>query len=394
MPPLIIRNATLVLADRLLPDGAVFAEGGTITWIGQAAELPLTPDAEIIDAGGGYVSAGLIDLQLNGAFGHDFTIDPNTISTVAAQLPRYGVTAFLPTIITAPRGTIPAAQTTLGAASPPSTLAARPLGLHLEGPFLNPVRRGAHPPEHLRAPDLDEAADWSPATGVRLVTLAPELPGALDLIAALTRRGVVVSLGHTDATFAQAQAGLAAGAAYGTHLFNAMAPLNHREPGIGGALLACAAPVVGLIADGVHVHPGAVALAWRAKGPGGINLVSDAMAGLGLGDGQYRLGERDVTVQGSAARLADGTLAGSVLSLDQAVRNIIQMTGCSIVEAIGAATLVPAAVLGEQNRYGTLHPGAAADLVSWSPELQVTATWIGGQLAYSAERSPVHGLTR
>ncbi len=393
MSVLIIRNATLALPGGTRPAGALRLEGDTVTWLGPVAELPAESDAQVIDAAGLLLSPGLIDLQLNGAFGHDFTADPATLWDVAAQLPRYGVTAFLPTIITAPLGAIAAAQAAWAAGPRAGDApAARPLGLHLEGPFLNPGRRGAHPPEHLRLPDAALAADWSPENGVRLVTLAPELPGALALTESLVKRGVIVSMGHSHATYAQARAGLAAGISYGTHLFNAMAPFQHREPGLAGALLADANVVAGLIVDGVHVHLGAVLAAWRAKGPGGVNLVSDAMAGLGLGDGTYQLGERAVTVKQGAARLSDGTLAGSVLSLDQAVRNLAALTGCGPLAALAAATAVPANVLGLSPRYGHLAPGAAADLVLLTPALEVAATWVGGRLAYHTEGIPLDGL--
>ncbi|MCC7361469.1 MAG: N-acetylglucosamine-6-phosphate deacetylase [Anaerolineales bacterium] len=386
MRPLLIRNATLLLPGARQSSGALRAEGDTITWIGPTEAAPADPTAVVFDAGGQLLSPGLIDLQLNGAFGRDFTAEPAAVWPVAAQLPRFGVTAFLPTIITAPPGAMEAAQAALAQPPDKDTIRAQPLGLHLEGPFLNPARRGAHPPEHLRAPDPTPAAAWSPATGVRLVTLAPELPGALPLIETLAARGVVVSLGHTDAAYAQAQAGLAAGARYGTHLFNAMAPFSHREPGVIGALLEAAPVAVGLIADGVHVHPSAVRLAWRAKGPDHLCLVSDAMAGLGLGAGRYQLGGREVLVDGNAARLADGTLAGSLLSLDEAVRRLQRFTGCDFADAVAAASAVPAAVLGLPERYGRLAEGARADLVLWTAERQVAATWVGGRLA--CQRAP------
>jgi len=380
---LIIRNALLVLADGLL-SGGLRIDGAAITDVGPA--LVEDQAAHIIDAGGLLLAPGFVDLQLNGAFGYDFTADPDTMWAVAERLPRYGVTDFLPTIITAPPGAIPAAQAAL-ARGAPSSLGphARPLGLHLEGPFLNPAKRGAHPAEHLRLPAAEVAADWSRDSGVRLVTLAPELPGALDLTRQLVQRGVVVSMGHSAATYAEAEAGLDAGITYGTHLFNAMAPFQHREPGIAGTLLSDERAVAGLIVDGVHVHPGAIGVAWRAKGPGGLNLVTDAMAGLGLSEGTFRLGERDVTVQDGTVRLLDGTLAGSVLSLDHAVRNLIAMTGCGVPEAIQTVTEVPARLLGMTGRLGRLEPGAPADLVWLTPELNVAATWVGGCLTYQAE---------
>jgi N-acetylglucosamine-6-phosphate deacetylase len=386
MPALVIRNATLVLPDGMLPGGALRVEGDTITAVGSAAGA-VEPGAEELDAGGLYLAPGLIDLQLNGAFGHDFTLNPAAMWTVAAGLTRYGVTAFLPTIITAPPGTIPAALTALAAGPPPGAPAgARPLGLHLEGPFLNPARRGAHPPEYLRLPDLTAADAWTPERGVRLVTLAPELPGAAALAERLCQRGVVVAAGHSAATYAEAQAGLAAGITYGTHLFNAMRPLDPREPGVAGALLTDARAVIGLIVDGAHLHPASVILAWRAKGPGSANLVTDAMAGLGMPPGRYLLGEHEVWVEAGTARLQDGRLAGSVLSLDQAVRNLAAVTGCSAHAALAAATEVPARVLGLSRRYGQLAVGGAADLVLLTPDLEVAGTWVGGRLVYHTER--------
>jgi N-acetylglucosamine-6-phosphate deacetylase len=240
----------------------------------------------------------------------------------------------------------------------------------------------------LRLPNLEMAADWSPAAGVRLVTLAPELAGALEVTRQLVERGVVVSMGHSAATYAEALAGIEAGMTYGTHLFNAMRPFDHREPGVAGALLADERARVGLIADGVHTHPAAVRVAWRAKGTDGFTLVSDAMAGLGLGDGVYRLSEREVMVRDGSARLADGTLAGSVLSLDQAVRNFIEMTHCHAYQAVAAATMSPAHVLGLGGVYGGVEVGKAADLVLLTRELEVVTTWVDGEVAYRGTTSP------
>jgi N-acetylglucosamine-6-phosphate deacetylase len=223
-------------------------------------------------------------------------------------------------------------------------------------------------------------ADWSPATGVRLVTLAPELPGGLELIRRLAAQGIVVSAGHSMATFAQAQAGFAAGTRYGTHLFNTMPPLAHREPGLPGALLATAGQVIGLIPDGTHVHPGLIKIVWAAKGPREVNLVSDAMAALGMALGRYRLNDFDVIVTEKDARLADGTLAGSVLPLDQAVRNLIAFTGCGLAEALATVTTTPADLLGIGHARGRIRPGMVADLVLLKPDLRVEATICGGEI--------------
>jgi N-acetylglucosamine-6-phosphate deacetylase len=214
------------------------------------------------------------------------------------------------------------------------------------------------------------------------VTLAPELPGALDLVAALTARGVLVSAGHSAATFEQAKAGVDAGIRYGTHLFNAMPALQHREPGLPGALLTDARATVGLIADGVHTHPAIVSLAWQALGPRRLNLVTDAMAALGMPAGTHRLGDFDVEVDATSARLADGTLAGSILSLDQALRNLVSMTGCSLEEALATVTSTAARAIGVDAERGTLARGAAADVVLLTPDLRVRTTIVAGEIVY------------
>ena len=211
---------------------------------------------------------GLIDLQVNGAAGHDTTEEPGSIWAVGEAIAATGVTAFLPTVITAPAGRIEDALAVLEE-GPPAGYRATPLGLHLEGPFLSPDRYGAHDPAFLRWPDPALAAGWSRAAGVAIVTLAPDLPGSLELIRALSAKGVVVSLGHSSATLEEAQAGIAAGARYATHLFNAMPPMAHREPGIAAAVLADSRVTVGTIPDTIHVHPAMLDIAWRIAGPTG-----------------------------------------------------------------------------------------------------------------------------
>lgn len=380
---LYICGVTILTPDRQIDEGALLTEGERIAAVGRRDEVRCPAGARVLDATSLTLTPGFVDLQINGAFGHDFTSDPAAIWPVAAQLPRYGVTAFLPTIITAPLGTVSAAQAVLSQGPGSNVLGARPLGLHIEGPFLSPANRGAHNPAHLRPPDRAAAADWSPEQGVRLVTLAPELPGALDLVAALADRGVVVGAGHSVATYAEAQAGLQAGVRYGTHLFNAMPPLNHREPGLAGALLADSSATVGLIADGVHLHPSVVRLAWRTLGSARLNLVSDAMAALGMPPGRHLLGDFEVVVNGTSARLADGTLAGSVLSLDASLRNLIAFTGCSLAEALPSATTVPADLLGLGEERGRIAAGWTADLVLLTADLQVHTTIVEGKVGYA-----------
>jgi N-acetylglucosamine-6-phosphate deacetylase len=325
-----------------------------------------------IDARGGWIVPGFIDLQINGAHGIDVTTQPERIGALAAVLPRYGVTAFLPTVITCPSAQRAAALAWF--ADRPTTAGAVPLGLHLEGPMLAPARHGAHPPEHLADPAAAIIDGWEPGRGVALATLAPERPGALPVITTLAERGVVVSIGHTDCTAAEFAAGRDAGARYVTHLFNAMRPFGHRDPGPIGAALADEDVVVGLICDGIHVDPVAVRMAWHVLGPRRLSLVTDAVAALGTTSGQ-------LGAASGAVRNAAGVLAGSVLSLDQAVRNLVAFTGCAVPDAVATVTSTPADLLGLADR-GRLATGARADVTVLDPDLAVVATVIGGEVAW------------
>lgn len=381
----LISHATLYTPDQVLEDGALLIDQGRIAAIGPATALTVPPGTPVLDASGLILTPGFIDMQFNGGFGYDFTADPTTIWQVAAQLPRYGVTAFLPTVITSPLTKVAAAQAVVTQPPPGEPSGAVPLGLHVEGPFLNPQKKGAHNPAYLRAPDLEAAADWWPAQGVRLVTLAPELPGALPLIAQLHARGILVSAGHSAATYAEAAAGFDAGVRYGTHLFNAMSTIGSREPGLSGAMLTDGRPVVGLIADGVHTHPAMVDLAWKSLGSGRLNLVTDAMAALGMPPGKQLLGDFEVVVDEVSARLHDGTLAGSILSLDQALRNVLAFTGCSLSEGLTMITRTPATALGMADTRGSLTVGSRADLVLLDADLRVVATLVEGTVVYTNE---------
>jgi N-acetylglucosamine-6-phosphate deacetylase len=353
---------------------------GRIQTIAPSNQIELPEQVRCLDGTGLYLVPGFIDLQLNGAIGLDFTTEPRGIWPVAAHLPRYGVTSFLPTIITAPLATSATAIRQIQ--QPPAGFrGATPLGLHLEGPFLHPAKKGAHNSNYLQLPTETAVADWSPENGVRLVTLAPELFGALDVVQILAERGIVVSVGHSTATFAQASAGIAAGICYGTHLFNAMPPLHHREPGLAGALLADESVTLGLIVDGQHVHPELVKLVWRMVGNGRLNLVTDAMAALGMPPGRYPLGDFEVTVDGTTARLPDDTLAGSILAMDTAVRNLISFTGCTLAEALPTVTSTPANLLNLPHK-GRIAPHCDADLLLLTPDLQVHTTFIAGKIVY------------
>ena len=334
-----------------------------------------------IDVSGRIVAPGLIDVQINGGWGHDFTGDPTTIGDVAAHLPSTGVTAFVPTIVTSPAAQRATAIQAFEALEP-RTGAANAVGIHFEGPIISPSRPGAHNPAHIGFPSADELGGWTRERGVAIVTLAPETPGALDLIARLTTDGVVVSVGHSSCTAAQFARARAAGAMMVTHLFNAMAPFSHREPGPIGATLADNTVYGGIICDGVHVDPVAVRVAWRALGPSHMILISDAVAALGLGHGSGRLADVAVTISDRGVRTDADVLAGSNLSLDQAVRNLTEFSGCTPAEAIRAASANPAELLGLPDR-GRIEPGAFADLAVFDMDLRLERTFIAGHLAWA-----------
>lgn len=372
-----------------------------------AAGAPAAGPRPRLDATGLLVAPGFVDLQCNGAVGVDLASAPERLWEVAAALPRWGVTAWLPTLVSSPAAVRRRLLDTLRVGPPAGEgPVAVPLGVHLEGPFLAPERAGAHDPAQLRppSPELVAGEGWSAEAGVALVTLAPELPGALAVTSALVERGVVVAAGHSSATAAQATAAVDDGVRYVTHLFNAMAPLHHREPGLVGVALTDERLVVGLIADGLHVAPAVVALAARALGER-LSLVSDAVAALGApGGGGHdqpgreadqavsRLAGRPVAVSGvdGSVRLADGTLAGSTLSLDRAVRNLTGFAGVRLPAAAATSTSTPAALLGDTGR-GTITPGARGDLVLLTPAGEVVATVIGGRVVHDRRRPDTGG---
>jgi N-acetylglucosamine-6-phosphate deacetylase len=350
--------------------------GGRVTRSGVAA-----PAAELPLAGARFVGPGFVDLQVNGAAGIDITNEPERLWEVAAALPRFGVTSFLPTVVSSPRDVVERALAILAAGPPAGRRGARALGLHLEGPFLSPRRAGAHDPRWLTAPSLTGIDGWQRDRGVALVTLAPELPGAVPVIRELSRRGVVVSLGHTEADADAARRAVFAGARAVTHLFNAMPSMHHRAPGLVGAVLGGLDVVAGLIADGVHLAPDALRVAWRALGPERRLLVSDGAAAMGAPAGGYLVGGTAIVSDGREVRTADGSLAGTAAGLDAGVRAAWSVTGCSRAEAVAAATATPARLLGRDD-VGTLREGALGDVVLLGERMEVVATVVGGAVAY------------
>jgi N-acetylglucosamine-6-phosphate deacetylase len=347
--------------DRLVP-GDVELAGDRVARVGLAS-----PN------GRGIASPGFVDLQVNGFGGIDFLdSDRAGYRRAGEALLETGVTAYLPTFITSPEDQLLAAVDEV----PLDGVAPRILGIHLEGPFLAPGRLGTHPPLARRDPDPILLERLLASDRIRLMTLAPELEGADELIDLLLRRGVTVSCGHTDATADEANAAFDRGVRTVTHLFNAMRPLRHRDPGIAGAALAREDIVVQIILDGVHLAPETARLVWRAAA-GRVVLVTDAVSGAGVQDGSYSLGGFEVKIRDGVARGPDGQLAGSVLTMIEAVRNLHDL-GASLAQALAAASTVPAAVLGLPG-LGRLEPGAPADVVIVDDNLQIERVVVGGQ---------------
>jgi N-acetylglucosamine-6-phosphate deacetylase len=377
----ITNGSVLRYPGRQFERGDLVIEGERIT-SAVICGSPVTADDAQIDASDLFIVPGFIDLQINGIGGVDFSTEPERIVEAAALLPRYGVTSFLPTIVSSPASIIERAKAAVAELlAQPLLRHARPLGLHLEGPFLNPSRGGAHQLAHLRTPSLAAIETWLPSNGVALVTLAPELPGSALVVRTLIDRGVTVFAGHTDASASQMRAALSNGVRGLTHLFNAMPSIHHRDPGPVVVVLTDSSAVAGLIVDGVHVDPLMVDFAYRHLGPERTLLVSDATAAAAMPEGSYRLGDLDVEADSSSVRLPSGVLAGSVLTLDVAVRNLMAYAGCTMAEAVQCATSAPAQVLGRSD-VGFLKPGAYADIVGLDSQGHVALTLIGGNVSF------------
>jgi N-acetylglucosamine-6-phosphate deacetylase len=354
------------LVDGTLVPGDVEIEDGLVSAVALSG------------AGTGIASPGFLDLQVNGFGGVDLaSADRSDYRRAGERQLETGTTAYQPTFITAPEDDLLASLREV----PTEPGGPRILGVHVEGPFLSPARMGAHPPSARRDPDVALVDRLRAAGPVTYMTLAPERPGALTLVDHLRSAGIVVSAGHSNATAAEAGAGFDRGIRTVTHLFNAMRPLGHRDPGIAGAALAREDVVVQLVVDGVHLAPETVLLCWRAAA-GRLALVTDAIAAAGEDDGSYRLAGVDVEVREGVARRADGVLAGSTLTMIGAVRNLHAL-GAPLAGALDAATRVPAGVVGRPE-LGTLAPGTPADVVVLDDRLEVQRVLVGGQTLVTA----------
>jgi N-acetylglucosamine-6-phosphate deacetylase len=388
----------VLCADRLftpqeeIQNPLLFIEDGLISAVCSRAQKEIPNHAVVVDltkdVAGAILAPGFVDIHMHGGAGLDvMRASPAELPHLNKFLTTHGVTGYFPTTVAAPLDQTCLALERLADAieaarvsSNGDAVQARPLGIHLEGPFLSHKRRGVHPPEYLIEPTLAIFERlWQAARGqVRMMTIAPELPGALEVIAEATRRKVCVSIGHSDAVLEAARAGVRAGARHATHTFNAMRPLDHRDPGILAEVLTDPQLTADIIADGIHVAPEVVQLFLHAKGIERSILITDATAAAGMPDGTYQLGPIQVEVKDGKCTM-DGKLAGSVLTMDRAVRNVTEFAGWSLKDAVRAATLNPARAVGLAQGYGVFAPGAEANAVVLSPGGEVRKTFVRGR---------------
>jgi N-acetylglucosamine-6-phosphate deacetylase len=387
MPPIAIYASRILTPHEEVSDGVIIVEGNQIMEVGHRDEIRVPTGATDFVATGLTVVPGFVDVHIHGAGGHDvMEAEEQALDRITSTVARYGTTSMLATTVTAPleatcRSVEGIAQYIRAHEKPAENapLAAEILGIHLEGPFINLERRGVHPRNSIARPSRDSLEKLLKSGDglVKILTLAPELPGAMELVEAAVAAGVVVAMGHTDADYEQARAAIRAGARHTVHTYNAMRPFSHRDPGILGAIMTDPEVTAEIIADGVHVADAAIQVLIGAKGFDTVLLVSDGIAATGMRDGNYRLGDFEVSVKDGIARNSEGKLAGSTLTLDRALRNLVGL-GAPLIEAVRMATLHPARRLGLGGKKGVIAPGADADLVALTPDLRVAGVMTRG----------------
>jgi N-acetylglucosamine-6-phosphate deacetylase len=365
-------------------DAGILIRDGVIEAIGPRDDLTVPQGAQEIQASGKIAVPGFIDVHIHGAGGHDVMEGTEeALSTVARTLAAHGTTSFVATTVTASPDSICASAEGIARYITLQQQAednrAQVLGVHFEGPFISPLRRGVHPTEWITLPSAALLQRFTEAAGgyAQILTIAPELLGAMPCIDAARNAGLVVAMGHTDATYEQARAAIAHGARHAVHVYNAMRPFTHRDSGVIGAVLTSPDVTAELIADGVHVDETAMRILLQAKGAAGVILISDGISATGMPDGKYILGTFEVTVAGGVCRNAEGKLAGSTLTLDRALRNIVNL-GIPLPDALRMLTLNPATLLGIEFKKGSLRTGADADILLLDESLNLTQTWTRG----------------
>ena len=386
MPTTAIHASRILTPDEEISDGVIIVEGSRIAAIGHRDEMRLPPDAVDYVATGMTVVPGFVDVHIHGAGGHDVMEgDARALDRITATVARHGNTSIVATTVTAPvedtcRSLQRIARYVRAHENGESEgLAAEILGVHLEGPFISKARRGVHPPDALARPSVTTLGKFIEAADnlVKIVTLAPELPGALELVTAAVAAKIVAAIGHTDADYDQARAAIQAGARHAVHMYNAMRPFEHRDPGVVGAILTDPEVTAEVIADLVHVAGPAIQVLIGTKGFDAVLLVSDGIAATGMPDGKYRLGNFEVSVKGGVARNSEGKLAGSTLTMDRALRNIVGI-GVPLQDAVRMATVLPARRLGLAGKKGIIAVGSDADLVALTPDLRVAGVMTRG----------------
>jgi N-acetylglucosamine-6-phosphate deacetylase len=377
----LITGGTILTPDQILRDHDLVIDDGTILGIAQHT-TPSLPGSEIIDVNGYFVVPGFIDIHVHGAVGSD-TMDATSdaIYGMGNYFSQHGVTAFLPTTVAASLKDIRSAIN-IASVTPRSSNGARHLGVHLEGPYLSLEYRGAQPPMHLRPADLGEYKYWIETGDVKLITVAPEIEGVLALIKTGVEAGIEFALGHTAATYEQVQTAVELGLSQATHTFNGMPSFQHRSPGALGAVLSDDRIWAQIIVDGIHVHPAIVKFLIKAKGVDRTILITDAIRATGMPDGDYALGDQMVHVKDGIARTDAGGLAGSTLTMDQALRNVMKFADISLSEALPMATRVPAAAMKLENHKGSIASGFDADIVVLDETNHVRLTMVGGRVVH------------
>ena len=385
---LAITGGMIVTPNDVIENGVVLCEDGRITAAGPSSEIEPDPSSQIINAEGKFVMPGFIDTHFHGSGGDDVMANgAEGIRRISRALVKYGTTGYLATTIAARHEELMRAVEDTIAAEEDDPIAAEILGLHIEGPYINPKFKGAQPEWGIRDPNFDECNQLLDAAAgrIKIMTIAPELPGGLEMIRMLARAGVAPSVGHSEADYDTALAAIEAGATRATHLFNAMSGVHHRKPGLAAAVMNEPGICAEMVCDGVHVNPRMVSLAWKAKGREGMTLVTDATAAQGVGDGVFTLGDFRIQVRGPLCTLMDGvTIAGSVLTMSRAVGNAVAFTGMSLIDAAYTASLAPAEVCGVADRKGSIEAGKDADLAILNSDFSVSHTIRAGLVVYQA----------
>jgi N-acetylglucosamine-6-phosphate deacetylase len=384
MTTILLHTARALTPAMEIPDAGILVRDGVIEAIGPRQGMSLPAAAEEVIAKQQTAIPGFVDVHIHGAGGHDVMEGSDeAMAAIARTVARHGTTSLVATTVTAsPEDTCRSVEGIarfIAAQHETDEPRAEVLGIHYEGPFISPARPGVHPKEWIQLPsaELLEKLLHAASGNARILTLAPELLGAALCIEVARQAGMVVAMGHTDATYEQARAGMARGARHAVHMYNAMRPFSHRDSGVIGAVLTSPEVTAELIADGVHVEDAAMRLLLQAKGAGCVILVSDGISATGMPDGNYKLGKFEVTVSGGVCRNAEGNLAGSTLTLDRALRNIVAL-GVSLPDAVRMLTVNPATLLGLEFKKGALRIGADADIVLVDEGLRVTNVWARG----------------